>query len=117
MRTFTNIMLQGKVHSVMRYLSDNHGTGILELDETVDSSKTVRDILIKKHPASRDIDDQACVGEGEKPPKIHPVLFDQQTGESIRAAALRTEGSAGPSVRHRRSRLAPSLYQISQTLK
>ena len=101
-RTFTNLMLQGKVHSAMRYLSDNHGTGILELDENVDSSKTVRDILIEKHPASRDIDDHACVGEGEEPPdrEIHPVLlnlFDQLTGESIRAAALRTQGSAGPS--------------------
>ena len=57
--------------------------------------KTVRDILIEKHPASRDIDDHACVGEGEEPPEIHPVLFDQLTGESIRAAALRTQGSAG----------------------
>ena len=31
------------------------------------------------------------------PPEVHAVLFDSLTGQSIRNAALRTQGSAGPS--------------------
>ena len=96
-RSFTNLMLQGKVHSAMRFLSDNQGSGVLDLDENVDASKTVRDVLAEKHPSGREIKEEALIGNGEEPPTPHPVLFEQLTGQSIRAAALRTQGSAGPS--------------------
>ena len=57
------------------------------------------DILKDKHPQSpAEACADALVDEGatEVPP-FHPVLFDKITGEAIRHAALRTEGSSGPS--------------------
>ena len=87
-RSFTNLMLQGKVHSAMRFLSDNQGSGVLDLDENVDASKTVRDVLAEKHPSGREIKEEALIGNEEEPPTPHPVLFEQLTGQSIRAAAL-----------------------------
>ena len=74
-RSFTNLMLQGKVHSAMRFLSDNQGSGVLDLDENVDASKTVRDVLAEKHPSGREIKEEALIGNGEEPPTPHPVLF------------------------------------------
>ena len=82
-RSFTNLMLQGKVHSAMRFLSDNQGSGVLDLDENVDASKTVRDVLVEKHPSGREIKEEALIGNGEEPPTTHPVLFEQLTGQSI----------------------------------
>ena len=67
-RSFTNLMLQGKVHSAMRFLSDNQGSGVLDLDENVDASKTVRDVLAEKHPSGREIKEEALIGNGEEPP-------------------------------------------------
>ena len=53
-RSFTNLMLQGKVHSAMRVLSDNQGSSVLDLDENVDASKTVRDVWLRSIlPAER----------------------------------------------------------------
>ena len=96
-RLFTNLMLPGKVHSAMRFLSDNQGSGVLDLDENVDDSKIVRDVLAEKHPSGREIKEEALIGNGEEPPTPHPVLFKQLTGQSIRAAALRVQGSTDPS--------------------
>ena len=58
---------------------------------------SVLDALKLKHPIGADPQDDALVDEAASPPDTHPVVFDSIQGKTIRAAALRTEGAAGPS--------------------
>ena len=97
-RTFANLVFQGKIHSALRFLSDNQGGSVLSLDEqaSTDNNVTVREVLRQKHPAPRDEHAEALLPAMEKQ-DIHPGLFDRLTGASIRSAALKTTGSAGPS--------------------
>ena len=73
---------------------------MLSLDEQMDpqnvQSPTVRQVLHEKHPDARDGSLEALVPPSAAP-QVHPVLFESLTGAAIRAAALRTNGSAGPS--------------------
>lgn len=98
-RIFAKLIFEGKIHSALRFLSDNHGGGVLSLDERLDPSadQTVRDVLRDKHPPKRMVSPEALITTHELPPEVHPVLFESLTGASIRSAALRTSGSAGPS--------------------
>ena len=54
-RTFTNLMLQGRVSAAMRLISALSHGGILDLDTEVTKSMTVRDVLKEKHPAAKDV--------------------------------------------------------------
>ena len=98
-KIFAKLVFEGKIHSALRYLSDNHGGGVLSLDERVNSAenRSVRDVLRDKHPPKRAASREALVSNTDTPPEVHPVLFERLTGASIRSAALRTVGSAGPS--------------------
>ena len=92
------LVFEGKIHSALRFLSQNHGGGILNIADRVDGQdRTVLDILREKHPLAGEIDTAALVTTAHEPPEVHAVLFDRLTGLSIRNAALRTQGSAGPS--------------------
>ena len=46
------MMMEGKVRTALKLLSDNSDTGLLSLGEIIDdiSGKTVRDVLEDKHP-------------------------------------------------------------------
>ena len=98
-KTFAKLVFEGKIHSAIRYLSENQRGGVLSLDELVDSQKqnspTVRQALYDKHPCARDIAREALVNTSAPP--VHPVRYESLTGATIRAAALRTNGAAGPS--------------------
>ena len=56
-RSLPKLVFQGKIHSALRFLSDNSGGGILPSDEIVDQTRvyTVRDALREKHPAKRSV--------------------------------------------------------------
>ena len=70
---------------------------MLNVDDRVDDQHMVLDALREKHPPAGKIDSAALVTLTEEPPEIHAVFFDRLTGQSIRNAALRTQGAAGPS--------------------
>ena len=96
-RTFSKLIFEGKLHAALRYLSDNSNSGLLALDELC-GDDNVRHILAEKHPAARPVDDDALVLPEERAgSEVHPVLFQQITGEKIRSIALRVKGAAGPS--------------------
>ena len=97
-RTFSRLVLTGRIHAAIRYLSENErSNGVLPLDELC-GTQTVRQVLGEKHPSARTVNPQAVLSPGEvNSVEVHPVLFDQITGDSIRASAMRTQGSAGPS--------------------
>ena len=97
-RTFAKLIFQGKIKSAVRFITENNGGGVLSLnDRTDEDGQTVLDVLREKHPSSAAVDPEALIGNNTSPYEVHPVLFDQITGDAVRQAALRTEGSAGPS--------------------
>ena len=51
------MMMEGRVRGALKLLSDDSGTGLLSLNETVDevSGKTVREVLEDKHPDPRPV--------------------------------------------------------------
>ena len=96
-------MLQGKVHSALRYLSCHSSGGVLNLDAQVPvrSSNgdtvmtTVHEALLDKHPLGKPPDPSTLLGS--PPGTVNPVLFDGLNADTIRSASLRTTGAAGPS--------------------
>ena len=102
-RIFNNLMLQGKVHSALRYLSCHSSSGVLNLDAQVPvrSSNgdtvmtTVHEALLDKHPLGKPPDPSTLLGS--PPSTVNPILFDGLNADAIRSASLRTTGAAGPS--------------------
>ena len=70
---------------------------MLSLDDIVESGSSVRDVLKEKHPAAQPIHAEVIIDSAEAQPEVHPVFFERITGKTIRNAALRLSGSAGPS--------------------
>ena len=96
-RRFSKMMMEGRVRAALKLLSDDAHTGLLRLDETIATSKkTVRDVLEDKHPDPKTVHPESLVGEVDDH-SFHPAVFDNITAESIRTAALHTQGAAGPS--------------------
>ena len=67
------------------------------VDPTDPISETVLESFKSKHPPPGSIAADALLSPGLEVSDHHPVLFDQITGSTIRSAALRCSGSAGPS--------------------
>ena len=97
-RRFSKLMMEGRVRAALKHLSDNSHTGLLSLDEIIDNTlgKTVRDVLEDKHPDPQPAHPEALL-RGANNEDFHPAIFENITGEVIRAAALHTQGAAGPS--------------------
>ena len=94
-RRFANLMGQGKVKEAARLISDGGCSKVLPLNNQVDENRTVYDVLLEKHPSGGEL--QSDVVSKPTGRKVHPVIFQEITGQSITEAALHTEGSAGPS--------------------
>lgn len=95
-RAFTHLMMVGRVKAALRLVTERAGGGVLHLDQKI-GDQTVRDVLKSKHPPGVGVADSALVSLSDGYPIHHSVLFARLTGATIRSAALRTEGSAGPS--------------------
>ena len=100
-RTFSKLMFQGKTRAAMQLLAKQGMGGILGVDDMIDlgdnTQKPVLEILKSKHPPAQPISADALSERNADPPVVPPVVFEQITGSSIRSAALRTKGAAGPS--------------------
>ena len=100
---FNNLMLQGKVHSALCYLSCHSSGGILNLDAQVPVRSSNRDTvmtnihetLLDKHFLGKPPDPSTLLGS--PPGTANPILFDGLNADAIRSASLRTTGAAGPS--------------------
>ena len=100
-RSFSNLMMVGKVKAALRLITNHSKGGLLPLDSlvaTTDSSpETVRQSLLKKHPPGEPLKPSAICTPDPTTLEPHHVIFDQIDGSLIRTVALRTEGAAGPS--------------------
>ena len=100
---FAQLMTTGKIQAALRLLSEDSANSLLEPSESVEDPeglrKTVKELLVSKHPEGRSYDINSSIPDNEiiSPTNPHPILFDQINESTIRFAALRTKGGAGPS--------------------
>ncbi len=105
-KSFKNSMFEGNVKPAIRLLSQSDKGQPLALDDLIDTSSSqpevVRDILHRKHPPAQPASPDSLISPYPPSPddliNPHPVIFDQLDGDLIKKCALRTNGSAGPSV-------------------
>ena len=97
-RSFSKFMRKGKVKSAIRLLAKQERP-LHSIHSQIDpeslADRTVLDELKEKHPQGSDISDTNLVERQEG--NFHPIIFECIDGESIRKAALQTDGAAGPS--------------------
>ena len=98
-RKFAKLMFAGKTKQALDLLSNGIKGGILNLDSPSNpndqSSPTVKDILLSKHPNNQPVYPDCILSSDPDPP--HPIIFDSIDGNAIRSAALNIHGSSGPS--------------------
>ena len=88
-KIFAKLVLEGRINSALRYLSEPDSGGILPLTDEVMNR------LQDKNPSAQDAQLESLVfGPIEDIPH---VLYHQINGEMIKEAALKTKGSGGPS--------------------
>lgn len=96
-KTFASLMLRGKVRAALRLLSQHGSAGVLDLDKLIEG-KTVREILMEKHPPAQPVTPGTLLSPtAHRGNETHPVLLDRIDGELVRSMALKTQGAAGPS--------------------
>ena len=120
-RLFSNLMFHGKVKEALRLLSTKEKGTPLNIQSVVSSSNpphTVLQELQTKHPSGHAAFPEALLTSAPSPPPSHPVIFDQLQGSTIRSAALKTNGAAGPSGLDASSwrRLCTSFHNASDNL-
>ena len=100
-RSFSDLMFQGKTSAALHLLSQSDCRGVLHVDDPANQddpdSQSVLDILKSKHPQAQPASPVAAPWSSVEVPQIHPVVFERINASSIRSAALRTKGAAGPS--------------------
>ena len=100
-RRFVDHMSRGNVKAAIKVIdSTNHSGTPLKLDMPVNQDSptwTVYNELLKKHPPSQPAHPGALKPLLEKDTNFHAVIFESLDGTVIRSAALRFQGSAGPS--------------------
>lgn len=97
-RIFNRLMLQGKVRSAVRFLTERSGGGVLDLHAEAHGKsgplgRSVLDVLEEKHPSQREVVRTAFVECDELPPLEHVDI----TAAHIETVARRLHGGAGPS--------------------
>ena len=89
-KKFAALMKKGKLNAAVKLLTSSMEGGILPLDEETMT------LLQSKHQESSDLSEDAVVYV--EPVEIHPVVFNEITADSIKIAAMKTRGGAGPLV-------------------
>ena len=92
-------MFAGKCKAALDLLSNANNSGLLHMDDPANpddsSSPSVKDVLISKHPKGQPVQPDCILSEDPQDP--HPIIFDSIDANTIRSAALRVNGAAGPS--------------------
>ena len=93
-------MFLGNTKAALRLLSDKENGRVLSFDSLIDE-RSVKDILLDKHPPGQPVKPQALVlnssPSATSPSPYDPILFDAITPDLIRSTALKATGSFGPS--------------------
>eukprot|EP00794_Sanderia_malayensis_P002438 gene2438-2804_t len=87
-KTFASEMQKGNVIGAIKLLSVNKQNNILPLNASTLNS------LKLKHPEAKEAASEVFFDDIVS--SIHPVKFEEDSGESVRKAAIRTKGGSGP---------------------
>ena len=91
-KKFTSLMLKGKLSQASRMINRDRG-GLLDIDESVKAK------LLEKHPEGQPLNREALEhDETFVPETVQEVIFEPIDGDMVAKAALRTEGSGGPTL-------------------
>ena len=99
-KTFSKLMIEGKVRAAMRLISESSCGSPLNLDSCTGpnpTDETVREILSKKHPPAQPPRQSSLIISDAPTIELHPIHFEKIDGPTIRSTALKTDGAAGPS--------------------
>ena len=98
-KSFSDLMLRGKVRDALRLLSKSDDKGVLSLSDVVspNSNLTVYDVLESKHPPAQPPSIEFLVHPNSNASQVHPIVFERIDAHCIRSAVLRTFGAGGPS--------------------
>ena len=98
-KSFSDLMLRGKVRDALRLLTETECNGVLSLSDVIstDPKLTVYDVLESKHPPAHPPADEALITIESDDPQVHPVIFESIDATCIRGAVLHTFGAGGPS--------------------
>ena len=70
--------------SVLRLLGSEQDSGVLGLKDLCVEGRTVKEVLLSKHPSKITADPSMIVDNNFCQDFFHPVIFDKITGELIR---------------------------------
>ena len=95
---FAEKMKKGNVQAALNLLSSNSTSGVMNLDDKINLGsdnveRSVRDILVDKHPASTPPSPEILLPGDEQ--ISNPIIFDSLNADLILKAALKTKGAAG----------------------
>ena len=91
-KKFTNLMLKGKLSQASRLINRDSG-GLLKIDEAVKA------ILLEKHPEGQPINREALeTNDTFVSQSVQEVIFEPIDGDMVAKAAMKTEGSGGPTL-------------------
>ena len=103
-------MLQGKVRQAASLISNANRKGLLDLDSLIPTSednegnmqwKTTKEVLLEKHPQQRMPSTEILLHDTDfNQSQYDPVMFYRITGDLIKQAATKIQGSAGPTDVH-----------------
>ena len=101
-RRFAKLMMEGKVRAALRLVTQANSSGPLPLNNLANpndpnSTQTVRDILLEKHPPKQPPRHSSIIKPHVPLAEPHPVLFEKINGQLIQDTVLRMDGAAGPS--------------------
>jgi hypothetical protein len=88
-QAFCRLMLHGKVGQAMKYINNEDVTkGVHTLNETI------KELLQEKHPKAREAAAEILLPESAPTP--HPVIYEEIDATKVHTAALKLQGSGGP---------------------
>ena len=88
-KRFAEMMHKGNVNGAIKLITNNIQNGILPLNnETLN-------VLRQKHPTASEASQDVLLPD--IPEIVHPVKFENITADTVRKAAIKTKGAAGPS--------------------
>ena len=89
-QTFVKNMMFGKVGPAAKFINNEDSTkGVHTLTDEI------KEILLSKHPQSREVNDAAVVHPRDRPP-VEPVIFQEIDEELVEKLAKQLKGSGGP---------------------
>ena len=92
-------MSRGRISNAIRVLLDKHKVGVLVPTNLIDG-RPVLEILGDKYPEGQPLESNCIQSEHPLTLPYHPAVFDKISARLLQKHAMKTHGSAGPSVLH-----------------